>query len=182
MPRYVPEPVPDFLDDTQELRRYLFQELDRLSESVNQKVDRSYGGILQDVGVFIFSPLTPTPELFDPFDFATPARPDGVLPIPAGGTLVPLSSGAYLFQFHTTVINIPPNAEYGFLLAKNGISTGLGGVVNPSNQTETADVNFNILDNSLKGDVYTILINSPSSTDCQVTGSEFNTNRVSEEQ
>jgi len=182
MPRYVPEPVPDFEDDTQELRRFLDQELHRVSVSVNQKTDRAYGGIFQTAGIVTISPLTVTPVLFNPFDTFTPTRPDGVQPVPASGTLVVLSGGAYQFIFSTNVVNILPNAVYGFLLAKNGVSTGLGGEVAPSNQTETFTVSFNILSNADKGDIYTMLINSSTNSDADVAGSEFSTSRVSEEQ
>ena len=181
MPRYVPEPTPTG-DSLAELQRYIDQELQRISESVNVKVDRAYGGIFQTAGSFVFSPLTPAGELFNPFDVATPQAPDGVQPVPVSASLVVLSGGAYNFSFATQVINIPPNAEYGFLLAKNGVSTGLGGVVAPSNQTESVTVAFSILVNAQKGDLYTMLINSPTSTNAEVIGSEFSTNRVSEEQ
>ena len=182
MPRYIPEPVPDFADDEQELRRYLTQELFRISESVNQKTDRSYGGIFQTINPVVISPLDINPVLFSAFDIVTPETPDGVIGLPAAGTIAVLSGGAYMMQFTTTVINILPNAEYGFLLAINGVSTGLGGVISPSNQTETVTVAFNILSNAVKGDVYTMLINSPSNNDAVVEGSEFSANRVSEEQ
>lgn len=182
MPRYIPEPVPDIEDDTQELRRYLGQELLRISESVNVKVDRSYGGIFQTINPIIITPLDINPVLFSAFDIVTPERPDGVIGIPAAGTIAVLSGGAYMINFTTTVINILPNAEYGFLLAINGVSTGLGGLISPSNQTETVTVSFNILSNADKGDVYTMLINSPSNNDAAVEGSEFSAQRVSEEQ
>lgn len=182
MPRYIPEPVPDFEDDTQELRRYLNQELHRISSSVNQKTDRAYGGIFQGPGTFIFTPLTPTPELFTAFDFITPETPDGVFPSILLASLAMLSGGAYQVNFTTTVIAIPPNAEYGFLLALNGASTGIGGTIEPSNQTEIATVAFTFLFNATKGDIFTMLINSPTSTAAEVTGSEFSATRVSEEQ
>ena len=83
MARYVPEPVPNFEDDDQELRRYLDQELNRIGESVNQKVDRAYGGIFQTVAPKTISPLTAAPVLFDVFDIVTPARPDGVEGFPS---------------------------------------------------------------------------------------------------
>ena len=181
MPRYVPEPTPSG-DSLAELQRYIDQELQRVSESVNVKVDRAYGGIFQNPGIEIITPLTPAFVLFNPFDFLTPARPDGIEGRPAQGSLIVLSGGAYQLSFATVVVNIPPNAEWGFELAINGVSTGLGGVITPSNQTETVSLYFNILVNAQKGDVATILINSPTSTDCQVTGSEFSATRVSEEQ
>ena len=182
MPRYVPDPIPDLEDETQEFRRYIAQELNRLSEAVNVKVDRAYGGIFQSTALVIISPLTPAPVLFDPFDVVTPERPDGVLGIPAGGTLAVLSGGAYMMSFSTSVVNIPPNAEYGFLLAKNGVSTGLGGEIAPSNQTDNVLIGVNILVNAQKGDVFTMLINSDTNTDAVIEGAEFSMNRVSEEQ
>ena len=182
MARYTPEPVPDIQDNVQELRRYLDQELNRISESVNQKVDRAYGGIFQTVSPKIISPLDLNFVLFDTFDIVTPARPDGVEGFPALGSLVVLSGGAYEFSFSTSIGNIPPNAEYALLLAKNGVSTGLGGTVEPSNQTDNVTVAFTILSNAQKGDVYTMLINSVTNTDAEITGSEFGTSRVSEEQ
>ena len=185
MPRYVPEPVPSFSEDTrakQELRRYLIQELDRISEAVNQKVDRAYGGIFQTTALVVISPLTSAPVLFDPFDVVTPERPDGVLGLPAAGSIAVLSGGAYMMAFSTSVVNILPNAEYGFLLAKNGVSTGLGGEINPSNQTTNVLLGVNILVNAQKGDIFTMLINSASNDDASITGAEFSMSRVSEEQ
>ena len=182
MPRYVPEPVPEIADDAQELRRYLFQELDRISESVNQKVDRAYGGIFQTAALVIISPLTPAPVLFNPFDIVTPERPDGVLGAPTLGSLAVLSGGAFQMSFSASVVNIPPNAEYGFLLAVNGVSTGLGGEIAPSNQTDNVLIGINLLVNAQKGDIFTMLINSDTSTDAQIEGAEFSLARVSEEQ
>ena len=183
MGRYVPEPVPEITpENTIELRRYLDQELNRISESVNQKVDRAYAGIFMTVTPKTISPLTSTPVLFDIFDIVTPAAPDGVEGFPSLGSLVVLSGGAYAFNFSTEVINIPPNATYGFLLAKNGVSTGLGGEIAPSNQTDNVQIAFTILSNAQKGDVYTMLINSSSNTDAEISGAEFGTSRVSEEQ
>ena len=182
MPRYVPEPVPDFEDDTQELRRYLNQELHRLSTAVNQKVDRAYGGLFQGPGIITITPLTAIPVLFDAFDGFIPESPDGVVGDVALGSIAVLSGGAYLIQFTTTIVNIAPNAEYGFLLALNGVSTGLGGNIEPSNQTEIVTLAFNILFNATKGDIFTMLINSLSNSAADCTGSEFLANRVSEEQ
>ena len=182
MPRYVPEPTPDFEDDTQELRRYLQQELSRVSESVNLKVDRAYAGIFQTAGIATITPLTATPVLFDVFDAVLPATPDGVEGVPASASLITLSGGAYQMVFSTSVVNIGANESWGFLLARDGVSTGLGGTINPSNQTGTVPINFNILVNSDKGTVWTILINSTTNSDADVQGSEFSATRVSEEQ
>ena len=179
MSRYHPEPVPEVRDNPDELRRYIDQELNRIAEVVNVKVDRSFGGLFQTTE-FTFSPLTPTPELFDAFDEVIPAVPDGVAGVAQLGTLVVLTGGTYLISFTTTVINILPNAEYGFLLALNGASTGLGGTIEPSNQTEIVTIGFNILFTADKGDVFTMLINSPTSDDATVVNSEFIASRVSE--
>jgi len=181
MPRYVPEPTPSG-DSLPELQRYIDQELQRISEAVNVKTDRAYGGIFQNPGTVLVSPLTSTPVLFDPFDIVTPQRPDGIEGVPAQGSLVVLSGGAYQISFSTQVINIPPNAEYGFLLALTGVSTGLGGVVEPSNQTQTITMTLSILFNAQKGDTLTMLINSATNTDAIVSGSEFSATRISEEQ
>lgn len=181
MPRYTPEPVPDFADDEQELRRYLQQELGRLSEAVNQRVDRAYGGLRQD-GTTILSPLTAAPVLFDPFTDQTPQRPDGVEGDIVAASLSVLSGGAYMFSFGTTISSIPPNAQYDFFLALNGVQTGLGYTVDPSNQTEAATVDLNLLVNAQKGDTFTVLISSVTNTDAEVSASSFSAARVSEEQ
>lgn len=181
MPRYVPEPIP-LSEEPDALRRYIDVELHRLSEAVNLKVDRAYGGIFQTTALVIISPLTSTPVLFDPFDLVTPERPDGVLGAPSLGSLAVLSGGAYQMSFSTSVVSIPPNAEYGFLLALNGVSTGLGGEIAPSNQTDNVLLGVNILVNALKGDIFTMLINSSTNTDAEIEGAEFSMNRVSEEQ
>ena len=181
MPRYTPEPVP-LSDEPAPFRRYIDQELTRIAEALNVKVDRAYGGIFQTTATVIISPLDVNPVLFDPFDTVTPERPDGVLGIPSLGTLAVLSGGAYQMSFSTSVVNIPPNAEYGFLLAKNGVSTGLGGEIAPSNQTDNVLLGVNILVNTLKGDIFTMLINSSTNTDAEIEGAEFSMNRVSEEQ
>lgn len=180
MPRYIPEPTPTS-DDVHELQRYINQELRRISDTVNLKVDGAYGGIFQAPGIFVVAPLTITPVLFDPFTFVIPERPDGVTGDPALGSLQILTPGNYMFSFTTTVVNIGPNEQWGFLLAKNGVSTGLGGEITPSNQTESVTVGFNIIDHADKGDIYTMLINSVTNSDADVSGSEFICNRVSEE-
>ena len=182
VPRYSPEPVPDFEDDTQELRRYLFQELDRISEAVNQKTDRAYAGIFQGAATIIISPLTPVQILFDVFSEVTPEQPDGVEGIPADGSLTVLSGGAFNMSFSVSIGNIPPNAEYEFELAVNGVGTGRGGEVEPSNQTDAVLVGVSILINAQKGDIFTILISSATSSDAEIDGSEFSMSRVSEEQ
>jgi len=180
MGKYVPEPTP-VSDNLGELQRYIDVELRRISDALNVKVDGAYGGIFQSPGVFVISPLTPAPVLFDPFDILTHEKLDGVEGLPASGSLIILTAGSFMVQFATTIVNILPNAEYGFLLALNGVSTGLGGVVNPSNQTDTVTLGFNILITLAKGDVLTMLVNSDSSNDLSVINSEFITNRVSEE-
>ena len=179
MPRYVPEPTPTS-DDLAELQRYIDVELRRISEAVNIKVDGAYAGLFQ-TDPFTFSPLTPTPELFAAFDIVVPERPDGVIGSPAQGSLLVLTPGNFMISFTTTVVNIPPNAEYGFLLALNGVSTGLGGVIEPSNQTSAVTVSFQIIFNVVKGDLVTMLINSVTSTDAEVINSQFMISRVSEE-
>lgn len=181
MGRYIPEPTPVGTDVT-ELQRYIGQELQRIADSVNIKVDRAYGGIFQTTALVIISPLTAAPVLFDVFDIVTPERPDGVEGLPAQGSLIVLSGGAYQMAFSTSVVNIPVNATYGFLLAKNGVSTGLGGEINPSNQTSNVLIGVNILVNAQKGDVFTMLINSDTNDDAEITGAEFSMTRVSEEQ
>lgn len=179
MPKYIPEPTPTS-DDLAELQRYIDVELHRISASINVKVDGAYGGLFQTVD-FLFSPLTPAVELFTAFDIVIPERPDGIVGDPALASLLVLTPGSYLISFTTTVVNIAPNAEYGFLLALNGVSTGLGGVIEPSNQTEAVTVAFEIIRDTLKGDLYTMLINSPTSSDADVRNSQFIMNRVSEE-
>ena len=91
------------------------------------------------------------------------------------------STPSFIVNFTTTVVNIPPNAEWEFLLAVNGVETGLGGSVEPSNQTETVTISFNIITLAQKGDFLTIVVNSPTSNDLQVISSEFIAHRVSEE-
>ena len=71
MGKYVPEPTP-VSDDLAELQRYIDVELRRISDALNVKVDGAYGGIFQSPGIFTISPLTPTPELFNPFDLSIP--------------------------------------------------------------------------------------------------------------
>lgn len=178
MPNYQPEPVPR-LDDIHELQRYIDQELNRIAATLNIKTERSYGGIFQTSPVTI-SPLTATPVLFNPFDAVIPEQPDGVEGVPASGSLIILTGGTYLIAFTTTVIDILPNAAYGFLLALNGVSTGLGGTIEPSNQTEQVTVSFNILFDAAKGDILTMLINSTTNSDATVVNSEFIATRVSE--
>ena len=85
-----------------------------------------------------------------------------------------------MISFTTTVIDILPNSAYGFLLALNGVSTGLGGTIEPSNQTEQVTVSFNILFDAVKGDFLTMLINSVTNSDATVVNSEFIATRVSE--
>ena len=180
MPKYVPEPTPTS-DDLAELQRWLDVELHRISEAVNVKVDGAYGGLFQAPGTIIISPLTPTPVVFDAFTDVVPERPDGIIGDPALASLQVLTPGSFIISFTTTLINILPNAEWGFLLALNGVSTGLGGVTSPSNQTESITVSFNILFTAAKGDLFTMLINSPTSNAASVINSEFLMNRVSEE-
>lgn len=190
MPKYIPEPTPtiEVIDEQgveykaiRDLQRYIDVELRRISESINVKVDGAYGGIFQTTAQVIISPLDINPVLFDPFDTTTPEILDGVEGFPAQGSLVILTPGAFQVSFSTSVVNIPPNAEYGFLLALNGVSTGLGGEIAPSNQTDNVLLGINILFNTTKGDVLTMLINSSTDTDAVIEGAEFSVNRVSEE-
>lgn len=180
MPKYVPEPTP-VSGDIAELQRYLDVELRRISEAVNVKVDGAYGGIFQAPGVQIIGPLDANFVLFNPFDLVIPDKPDGVIGSPAQGSIAVLTPGSYLLQFTTTVVNIAPNEQWEFVVAVNGVATELGGVVSPSNQTEAQTVSFNIIYDAKKGDVFTILIASPTLSPADVVGSEFIANRVSEE-
>lgn len=180
MPKYVPEPTPTS-SDLAELQRYIDVELRRISDALNVKVDGAYGGLFQVGGAITITPLTATPVLFDAYTDVIPEKPDGIVGSAALGSLVILTPGSFIIQFTTTIIDILPNAEYGFLLALNGASTGLGGVVEPSNQTEQATVSFNILFDAAKGDVLTMLINSVTNNDAVVINSEFIASRVSEE-
>ena len=180
MPRYIPEPTPTS-DDIAELQRYIDQELQRISDAVNVKVDGAYGGIFQDPGLAIITPMTPAFVLFDVFDVVIPVRPDGIIGDPALASIQVLTPGSFIVNFTTTVVNIPPNAEWEFELAANGVGTGLGGVVEPSNQTETVTISFNIIVLATKGDFLTIVVNSPTSTALNVVSSEFIAHRVSEE-
>ena len=180
MPKYVPEPTPTS-DDLAELQRYIDIELHRISDALNIKVDGAYGGIFQTSAQVIISPLDINPVLFDPFDITTPEILDGVEGFPTAGSLVVLTGGAFMISFSTSVVSIPPNAEYGFLLALNGVSTGLGGEIAPSNQTDNVLLGVTILFNASKGDVLTMLINSSTNTDAVIEGAEFSINRVSEE-
>lgn len=193
MGKYVPEPTPVIEEPPdggvenvehraiRELQRYINQELGRISDSVNVKVDGAYGGLFQIGPSIIITPLTAAPVLFDAYTDVIPERPDGIVASAALGSLGILTPGSFILQFTTTIINILPNAEYAFLLALNGASTGLGGVVEPSNQTEQHTVAFNILFDATKGDIFTMLINSVSNNDAEVINSEFIASRVSEE-
>ncbi len=180
MPRYIPEPVPSG-DNLSELQRYIDAELNRISAAINVKVDGAYGGIFQVPGIKVISPLTAAFQLFDVFDITIPQKLDGVLGAPLLGSLQILTPGSFQFQFETTVVNIPPNAEYEFRLALNGVATELGGVINPSNQTQTVSLGFTLLFIAEKGDIFTIVVNSTTNTDLSVSGSDFSCNRVSEE-
>jgi len=180
MPRYVPEPVPAPTEDGQPLRRYIDVELRRISEALNLKVDRAFGGLSQSPGVVVITPLDSTFILFEAFDTALPARPDGVDPSIGGASLTILSGGIYNFSFSTSVVAIGNNNAWSFFVARNGVSTGFGGEIDPSNQTDTVIVGFSVIAQADRGDVFTIIVNSPSNDDLSVRGSEFIAQRISE--
>lgn len=178
MGRYVPEPVPTG-DDREANVAFLTAELHRISEAINVKVDRAYGGMFQTTPFTVLLPDT-SQVLFDPYDIEIPERPDGVVSDASLGSIAVLTGGAFMVSFTTTVVNIAQNEEWEFSLFKNSIDTTLGASLTPSNQTELMSIGFNIIDNADRGDIYTIVIESPTSSDCDVTNSEFIANRVSE--
>ena len=179
MPKYIPEPTPTS-DDIAALQRYIDVELRRIAEALNVKTDGAYGGLLQ-TDPFTPLPLTPAPVLFNPWDIALPERPDGVILLPLLGSITPITPGVFLLSFTTTVIDILPNDEFAFLLTINGVPSPLGANVDPSNQTEIVTVSFEVLFQAQKGDIFTIFVNSDTSSSLTVTGSEFIMHRVSEE-
>ena len=177
MSRYQPNPVPADLND---LQRYIDVELTRIRDVVNVKVDRAYGGLIEEPPPATILLPNPSPVLFNPYTKEIPARPDGVNPDLASGSLTILSGGTFLVNFKTSIINIAPNEQWNLFLYVNGVQSSIGGTASPSNQTEIVSVSFSGYYQATKGDTFTVLIDSPTSSDADVVSSSFTANRVSE--
>ncbi len=174
--RYDPNPVPESHDQA-----YLQQELQRIADAINAKPDRSFGGLIQQVGPVII-PLTPTPIIFNPYDQVLPlvGAPDNVEANLTTGELTVLTGGAYVVQFFSLDDDVANNTSYNFTPTINGVRQSITAGINPSNQTNRVPVSLAAIVELVKGDVVAIEADSPSSSTWDAVGSRFILHRVSD--
>jgi hypothetical protein len=177
---YTPGPPPS---DGERIAAYLLREFQKISDTINEKVDASYGGLYQADGQFLV-PTTPVPSLFNPWDTITPVRkePEGVEPSIADGSLTILTPGVYTGLFMSTTFSTPLGADWIFQFAINGVPGIAFAEIDPSNQTDHVTVSISGIFKAFRGDVLTILISSVGSDTWDAEVGEFHLFRISPEQ
>tara|TARA_R110002020_G_scaffold120196_2_gene274026 strand:+ start:2701 stop:3291 length:591 start_codon:yes stop_codon:yes gene_type:complete len=179
---YAPFPPPQF--DTPELAdlsRYLEQELARVATGINfVSVQSMYGGLWLDDAPAAQQNVTTTPAAVTGFDAVTPDVPNRTDPDAGADSITVLDSGVVMIDA-SMAINLS-SGIFVFQIYINGTPTGIGTVVDPSDQTDFDGVSLHGLGTVQAGDVLQLSVRVTSGTgNITLRSAMFTVHRVSEQ-
>jgi len=162
-----------------ELERFLAEELDRISIAIQQTaVMAAYGALYVSEPAAVQTVGT-THEIIVGWDVIAPLEPNRTAPNATTNNITMSESGVYYFSF-TASINVSADI-FDFELFRNGAGTGVRGVVDPSNQTDSVVVAFSGPATITAGDVVDVRARVTAGTgDITMISGAFTLFRISE--